>query len=71
MLFRSLRSGAISGVVSEMRYYRNLLPVADPKVVLTGGSADLVSQRAGFDLIVDTEIVSKGLNSIINYNENI
>ena len=67
----ALRSGAISGVVSEMRYYRNLLPVADPKVVLTGGSADLVSQRAGFDLIVDTEIVSKGLNSIINYNENI
>lgn len=66
----ALRSGAISGVVAELRYYRGLLPVADPKVVLTGGSAALVSGRAGFDLIVDTEIVSKGLNSIINYNEN-
>lgn len=67
----ALRSGAISGVVAELRYYRGLLPVDNPKVVLTGGSADLVACRAGFDLIVDTEIVSKGLNSIINYNENI
>lgn len=67
----ALRSGAISGVVAELRYYRSLLPVANPRVVLTGGSADLVSDRAGFDLLVDNELVSKGLNSILNYNEDI
>ena len=67
----ALRSGAISGVIAELRYYRNLLPVPDPEVVLTGGSADLVAERAGFRLIIDPEIVSKGLNSIINYNVNI
>lgn len=67
----ALRAGAINGVVAELRYYRGMLPVADPKVVLTGGSADLVSSRAGFELIVDSELVSKGLNSILNYNENI
>lgn len=67
----ALRAGAINGVVAELRYYRALLPVVEPKVVLTGGSADLVSSRAGFDLIVDSELVSKGLNSILNYNENI
>lgn len=67
----ALRSGAISGVVAELRYYRSLLPVSDPKVLLTGGSADLVGSRAGFDLTVDHDLVLKGLNSIINYNENI
>lgn len=67
----ALRSGAISGVVAELRYYRSLLPVESPKVLLTGGSADLVSSKAGFDLLVDHDLVSKGLNSIINYNENI
>ncbi|MDE6368181.1 MAG: type III pantothenate kinase [Muribaculaceae bacterium] len=67
----ALRSGAISGVVAELRYYRSLLPVPEPRVVLTGGSADLVSERAGFDLLVDNELVSKGLNSILNYNEDI
>jgi len=67
----ALRSGAISGVVAELRYYRSLLPGGSPKVLLTGGSADLVSVRAGFDLTVDHELVSKGLNSIIYYNENI
>ncbi len=67
----ALRSGAVNGVVAELRYYRSQLPVAEPKVVLTGGSAHLVSQRAGFELVVDNELVSKGLNSIINYNEDI
>ena len=65
----ALRAGAINGVVAELRYYRGMLPVDDPKVVLTGGSADLVSSRAGFDLIVDSELVLKGLNSILKYNE--
>lgn len=67
----ALRSGAISGVVAELRYYRSLLPVESPKVVLTGGSANLVSDRAGFELSVDNELVSKGLISILNYNEDI
>lgn len=66
----ALRAGAINGVVAELRYYRGELPVENPKVVITGGSADLVMERAGFDMIVDSELVSKGLNSILNYNEN-
>lgn len=67
----ALRSGAISGVVAELRYYRSLLPVDIPRVVLTGGSANLVADRAGFELSVDNELVSKGLISILNYNEDI
>lgn len=66
----ALRAGAVNGVIAELRYYRNCLPVSDPEVVITGGSADLVVDRVGFDLTVDHELVSKGLNSILNYNEN-
>ncbi len=66
----ALRAGAVNGVIAELRYYRQCLPVSDPKVVITGGSADLVADKAGFPLTIDHELVSKGLNSILNYNEN-
>lgn len=67
----ALRSGAIYGVIAELRHYRSLLPGDDAMVILTGGSADLIAPKAGFDLMVDPDLVSKGLNSIINHNENI
>ncbi len=67
----ALRAGAINGVVAELRYYRKLLPVENPRVVLTGGSADLVADRVGFDIEIDNYLVLKGLNSILNYNENL
>ena len=67
----ALRSGAINGVIAELRYYRHSLPVDDPLVFLTGGSAELVAEKAGFELTVDHDLVSKGLNCILNYNENI
>lgn len=67
----ALRAGAINGVVAELKYYRSLLPGDAPRVLITGGSADLVSDKVDFDITVDHNLVSKGLNSIINYNENL
>lgn len=67
----ALRAGAINGVVAELSYYRSLLPGDNPRVLLTGGSADLICGRLGFDVTIDHNLVSKGLNSIINYNGNL
>lgn len=67
----ALRAGAINGVVAELSYYRSLLPDSSPLVLLTGGSADLICDRLGFEVTIDHNLVSKGLNSIINHNENL
>ncbi len=67
----ALRSGAINGVIAELNYYRSLLPGDKHKVFITGGSADLICNRLDFDVTIDHNLVSKGLNSIINYNENL
>lgn len=66
----ALRAGAINGVIAELNYYRNQLPEG-AKIILTGGSADLVADRVSFPIIVEPHLVSKGLNCIIKYNENI
>lgn len=65
----ALRSGAINGVVAELEYYRSKLP-ADAVAILTGGGAELVSGRLTFTHKVVHNLVSTGLNRIINYNEN-
>lgn len=64
----ALRSGAITGVLGELHYYRQQLP-EDAKVILTGGSADIVSALAAFDITIDHDLVSRGLNCIIKHNE--
>ncbi len=64
----AMRAGAIRGVVSEIVYYRSRLPEG-ARVVLTGGWAERVSQFLDFPVTVDPCLVTKGLLSILLYNE--
>lgn len=68
----ALRSGAIRGVVGELQYYRHCLPNdgTEKAVILTGGSADLIIPYITSPIIVEPNLVLKGLNSILEYNEN-
>ena len=61
--------GAVYGIVGAISYYRAHLP-ASTKVVMTGGWAAELSKLVDFDVTVDPELVSKGLNRILLYNEN-
>lgn len=65
----ALRSGAIHGIVGEINYYRSKLP-NDTSVVLTGGSAAAIQPMLNFGSEIDPHLVNKGLNCILNYNEN-
>lgn len=60
----ALRSGAIRGVVGELQYYRHCLPDegAPHRVILTGGSADLIIPYITSPIIVEPNLVLKGLN---------
>ena len=66
----ALRAGAIRGVVGELQYYRHCLST-DAAVVLTGGSADLITDLITTPVTVEPNLVLIGLNRIINYNEEI
>lgn len=63
-------NGAIYGIVGALAYYRSLLP-ADTMTVLTGGWATALASLCEFDVVADPNLVSKGLNSILSYNEHI
>lgn len=65
----AMRAGAVRGVVGEIAYYRSKLP-ADTRIVLTGGWARHVSELLDFDVTIDPCLVTKGLLSILLYNEN-
>ena len=65
----AMRAGAIRGVVSEIAYYRSQLPQG-ARVVLTGGWAERVGQFLDFPVTIDSCLVTKGLLSILLYNEN-
>lgn len=65
----ALRSGAIHGIIGEINYYKSTLP-NDTSVVLTGGSAATIQPVLKFDTEIDPHLVNKGLNCILNYNEN-
>lgn len=61
--------GAVYGIVGTISYYRHRM---DPstQVVMTGGWAGELSKLCDFDVHVDPNLVSKGLNRILLYNEN-
>lgn len=62
--------GSVYGIVGSIHYYKTHLP--EPTcVVMTGGWAPEISRLCDFDVIVDPHLVSKGLNRILIYNENI
>ncbi|MDE6300797.1 MAG: type III pantothenate kinase [Muribaculaceae bacterium] len=67
----ALRSGAIRGVVGELQYYRHCLAAEHPhpRVILTGGSAELITTYITSKIITEPHLVLIGLNAILKYNE--
>ena len=43
--------------------------LGSPAIVLTGGDSPLVADRISDNVIVDNDLVAKGLNRILEYNE--
>ena len=64
----AMRSGAVRGVAAEISYYRSLLP-HPPRVVLTGGWSARLVEFLDFEVTVEPCLVTKGLLSILLYNE--
>lgn len=63
--------GAVYGIVGALSYYHSHLPEGN-KVVMTGGWAAELSRLCDVDsVVVEPNLVSKGLNRILIYNENI
>ena len=67
----ALRSGAFRGMAAELEYY-HLLAGHVAQAVLTGGGAEYIlkNKLLSFDSLYDPHLVLRGLNSIIDYNEN-
>lgn len=66
----AMRAGAVRGVAGEINYYRSLLPDGT-HVVLTGGWSRRVGSLLDFPVTIDPCLVTKGLLSILLYNEKI
>lgn len=62
--------GAVYSVVSSIHYYRSRLP-RETVVVLGGGCGHHLASVCDFETRVDEHLVSKGLNRILLYNENL
>lgn len=62
--------GAAYGIIGSIVFYRNHLP-KDTVTVVTGGWANLISRLIEIDVDLEPHLVSRGLNSILNYNEHI
>ncbi|MDE6263872.1 MAG: type III pantothenate kinase [Paramuribaculum sp.] len=60
--------GAIYGIVGAISYYHARLG-KDTRVVMTGGWAVQLSGLCDFDVSVEPDLASKGLNRILLYNE--
>lgn len=65
----AIRSGVINGIVGEITHYRNKLS-SDCKLILTGGAAKAIKPLLDFPVEIDQQLVTRGLNSILIYNEN-
>lgn len=66
----AMRAGAVRGVAGEINYYRSLLPQGT-RVVLTGGWSQRVGSFLDFPVTIEPCLVTKGLLSILLYNEKI
>ena len=60
--------GAVYGIVGAISYYRSRLP-ADTVTVITGGWANTLAGICDFPIEPVSNLVSKGLNSILLFNE--
>ena len=64
----AMRAGAVRGVAAEISYYRSTLP-KDTNLVLTGGWARRVSEFLDFPVTLEPCLVTKGLLSILLFND--
>lgn len=64
----AIRSGVVLGLAAEIELLARRL--GKPAIVLTGGDSRLVADViADGDIMVDNDLVAKGLNRILEYNE--
>lgn len=64
----AMLNGALLGLAAELTGYRARLST-DAMTVLTGGDARLVSPLLDFEHVTDMQLVGRGLNRILLYNE--
>lgn len=65
----AMRSGAVRGIVAEIEYYHSQL--SNITTVLTGGSAEVIAPYISSPFILEPDLVTIGLKSILDYNENL
>jgi type III pantothenate kinase len=69
----AIRSGVILGLAAEVEFYINRLSESmdNLNVFLTGGNCDFLKQFVKSRVTVDKDLLAKGLNRILLYNESI
>lgn len=60
--------GSVFGIIGAITYYKSQL-TPDPRVVMTGGWAEQLRRLCRFEINVEPDLVSIGLNRILQYNE--
>lgn len=60
--------GAVYGILGAINYYRSHLP-EPTRVVITGGWARQLSTLCDFPMSVEPDLVSRGLNEILLFNQ--
>lgn len=60
--------GSIYGIIGAITYYKSQLS-PDPRVVMTGGWASELSRLCRFEVSVEPDLVSIGLNRILNLDK--
>lgn len=60
--------GSVYGIIGALSYYKSRLS-PDTRVVMTGGWASELARLCDFDITVEPDLVSIGLNRILIYNE--
>ncbi len=64
----AIRAGAVNGVIAEIEFYRRRAG-NDTRVVITGGWGEEIARRLDFEATYDRNLVNRGLNCILRYNE--
>ncbi len=67
----AIRSGVIQGVVHEIEGYIAEMKAENAEVLvfLTGGDSEMLANKLKYSIFVDSKLVLKGLNRILNYND--
>ncbi len=64
----AIEAGVMQGIVYEIEGYAAQMP--GHKIIFTGGDAKLFAERLKCSIFVDYDLVLRGLNTILEYNEN-